>query len=555
MLEVTGSYARNVLGVFFVYNMFAIMTIIFFAFIILLVMNYKEIAKPFEKINRKTCLILLVIFIIGFILRNDSYFYGFGYDGIFYPETANNFFETGLFVKGCAIGDANDCKLYHQALFPAGFPYMIMLTYYLFGQNAIFGMMLSAFLGSFSIILVFLIAYYLFRKEEIGIYSAIVFTLIPLEIMINGSGAVRPVSSFFMALSVLLFLLAVDKNKIKIWSLFAITLSYTIYVRQENSVLIIPLSLLFISKHRKEIKSLRIEKISQTIKKYWLPIVIFFISQIPVQHWILFGEVGWNGNNPILSTLYFYHTAPVMLRLLFIDYLWLKVLFNPLTSIMLFIGIYFALKDKEKIKILFLWLWFLVFFIFNSSYFLCQGYPENNCIGNIVRYMTTLSLPYSMISGLVLFKITNKIKINKSVTMAVSFLLIFAISFIFSGLSLPNSFMKDGRLDEQYVGDAIRTINRTDKDCLLFVSQYALPHSDLLGENKRRWVDVDLIMNSTLPWIWDEVKNSSCIVYISDYRCRQMRDEQCDFIYRNFDLELMFKENSVEAYGLRLKEK
>jgi len=552
-MEVLGGYTRNALGLFFTSNMFAIMTIIFFAFIIILLMSRKEIIRPFKKINKKTWLILFVIFIIGFILRNDSYFYGSGYDGFFYQESANLLYKTGLFVKGCAIGNVYDCKLYEQILFPAGFPYLITLSYIFLGQNSLWSMILSAFMGSLSIVLVFLITYCLFKNEEIGIYSSIVFTLIPLELMINGSAAVRPVSTFFMVLSTLFFIIALNGNKARLWSLFAITMSYSIYVRQENSILLIPFVVLFVSIYKKNIKSFKIEKFYKNLEKYWLPIAIFFISQIPVQYWILFGEVGWNGKNPIFSPLYFYHTAPVMFELLFTDYLWFKAVFNPLVSLMFLAGAYYVFIGKEKVKMTFVWVWFLAFFVLNSSYFLCRGYPEINCIGNIIRYMTTLSLPYSIISGFVIFRISNKININKMVFMTTSFVLIFATSFIFSGLSLPTSFMKDGRLEENYTGDAIRAINRTGKDCLLFVSQASLPDSDLLGENNRKWVDVDLIMNRTLDWIWTEVENSSCVIYLSDYRCRQYHDEQCDFIYKNFDLEPIFKENSIEAYTMKQK--
>jgi hypothetical protein len=554
MWNVTGGYERYAYGGFFINNMTAIMAVIFLAFLFLIVLNYKEIAKPFRKISKRTWLILAIIFVVGFVLRNAVYSYGWGYDGVFYTETANSMFQTGLFVKGCAIGNVSDCILYHQVLFPAGFPFLIVLLYSFLGQNAVFGMMLTGFLGSLTIIVVFLIAYRLFGKEDAGLFSAIVFTLIPLEIMINGTGAVRPVSSFFMALSVLFFILAMDKNKVGLWSLFAITLSFTIYTRQENSVLLLPLSLLFVWKNRKEIATLKAHKIERTLKKCWLPIVIFFVSQIPVQHWILYGNVSFNGFKPIFGAEYFYHTAPVVLTLLFTKYTHINALFNPVVSLVFFSGIFFAFFGKYRTQIIFLWAWFVTFFVLNASYFLCNGYPQVDCIGSEVRYMTTLSLPYALISGLVLYKITGKNTKKRTAFMAASFIFILFTSFAVSGMTLPTTFMKDGRLDEPYIGDAIRAINKTGKDCLLFVSQSTLPNSDLLDKNSRKWIDIDLIMNSTLPWVFEEVSNSKCMVYISDYRCRDYRDEQCEFMYKNFDMELMFKENAIEAYRLTLKQ-
>jgi hypothetical protein len=553
MLTITGGYDSNALGAFFLNNMIVIMALIFFTLIFLIVLNYKDIARPFKKISKRTWLILAVIFIIGFILRNDSYIYGWGYDGVFYTETANNMFQTGLFVKGCAIGNVSDCLLYHQVLFPAGFPFMIVLLYFFLGQNAIFGMMLSGFLGSLTIILVFLISYRLFGKEDAGLFSAIVFTLIPLEIMINGTGAVRPVSSFFMALSVLFFILALDNNKVRLWSLFAITISFAIYVRQENSVLLLPLALLYASKYRKQIISINSRKIERTLTKYWLSLAIFFLSQITVQHWILLGGLGFNGNNPIFSAEYFYHTAPAVLTLFFTNYSHIKTLFNPFVSLVFFAGIFFLLSNKYRIQSSFLWAWFLTFFVMNASYFLCGGYPQNDCFGNEIRYITALSVPYSLIAGFVMFKISGKIRVSTLAFMSLWFIFLFLTSFAVSGMSWPTTFMKDGRLDEQYVGDAIRAINRTGTNCLIFVSQSSLANSDLLDKNNRRWVDIDLIMNSTIPMVFEEVKNSTCVVYLSDYRCQNYNDDQCAFVYDNFDLQPLFKQNSVEAFALNLR--
>ena len=90
---------------------------------------------------------------------------------------------------------------------------------------------------------------------------------------------------------------------------------------------------------------------------------------------------------------------------------------------------------------------------------------------------------------------------------------------------------------------------------MIFVSQYAILNSDILGENKRRWIDIDLIMSGTVQWVWEEIENSRCIAFLSDYRCREIRDEQCGFVYKNFDLEFMFEEGSVEVYRLSLKER
>lgn len=558
MIEVTGAYVRNSFwGEFFTSYMLIIMTTIFLVFIILLILNRKDFFEPFRKISRKTWLTLLVIFIVGFALRNDSYSHGFSFDGLHYADAGSFFYKTGIFVKGCAIGNAYDCKLYHQPLFPAGFPYAVTLIYYVFGESSMWTMMLSAFAGSLAIILVYLITYLLFRKEEIGLYTSLVFALVPLEILISGSASVRPFSGFFMALTVLFFLLALRRSSVKLWSLFAITLSYSIYVRQENSLLLIPMLLLYFWENRSVLRSFRIGDILAFFKKYWIPIAIFIVSQIPVQHWILFGLGDWTlRSEPIFALKYFPSTAPIILTLFFTEYFSMEAFFNPLTSILLFAGLYFVFRGKEKINNSFIWLWLLSFFLMEAFFFQCKGYPESHCIGNLMRHMMTLTIPYSMISGFVLFKINERVKVNRHAFLAGMAVVIILIS----GISMPTTIFKDARMEETYVGSLISAVNRTGTDCLVFIGQIAIPNSDLLGENERKWVDEYIIMNGTHHWVWEEVENSTCMYFFEDFNCKQEfegGEVGCNFIYKKFDLEFLFVEGDIKpikVYRLHIKE-
>lgn len=556
MIEATGVYTRSFLGEFFISHMFIIMSFIFFIFLILIALNFKRIIEKFSKINRKTWILLLAIFLVGFILRNDAYFYGMEYDGAHYQETANGIYETGLYVKGCAIGNLQYCRLYHQVLFPAGFPYLIVLLYHIFGQTSLWSMILSAFLGSLTIILIYLISYLLFKNEHVGLYAALVFSLIPLEIMINGSASVRPVSSFFISATILLFLIALEEiEDIKLWSLFAITFSYSIYVRQENSLLLIPMLflLLFNKNGKKIIRNINLNYFKEHSKiclRCSIPIAIFLISQIPVQHWILFGNVDWNPLGPIFSFKYFYVMAPIMLQYLFYPVLrWTGTLYNPLVSIAFFLNSYFIIFNKKnRRELLSIWLWFILFFILFASFFQCPGFPDN-IPTNFVRYMTALNIPYAILSGFVLFKIGERVKLGRHTVISI----IFIILILTSSITIPATMFKDARLDEKIAGDMINAVNRTENECLIFISQCWVPNSDMLKDNKRRWIDTYLIMSGTENLIKKEMNNSKCIIFIKDNICRNGCEERYKFIYDNLDLEFMFNQGVVEVYKGTLK--
>lgn len=203
--------------------------------IILLFFNIKHLVSPFKNINKNTWLLLFLIFLLGFYLRNSEYWLGIHTDGYVSQEAAHYWLVQGKFVKGCALDNIHNCKLHQQVLVPAGFPFLISLFSLFFGFHSLNASIISALLSSLTIILTFLIAYLIFQKEDIGLVAALIFSLIPLNILESQSGASRPTGLFFVGLTTFTYLIAVkNKFKFNLWFLVALCISYSIYVRQES---------------------------------------------------------------------------------------------------------------------------------------------------------------------------------------------------------------------------------------------------------------------------------------------------------------------------------
>ncbi|MCK4496990.1 MAG: hypothetical protein KAU24_02275, partial [Candidatus Aenigmarchaeota archaeon] len=113
----------------------AFMSIHLALLITLLALNSKIIAKQFSKIDRKIWIILLVIFLFGFLLRNAEYWHGTHSDAYAPLETAKFLVIDGKHVKACTAGRAGYCSSYEQVLQPVGFPFIISLFYIIFGIN------------------------------------------------------------------------------------------------------------------------------------------------------------------------------------------------------------------------------------------------------------------------------------------------------------------------------------------------------------------------------------------------------------------------------------
>jgi len=538
----TGDYHRQFLGEFFLTHMTPIMGAMFFLFVILLILNFKSIKKSL-KIKRKTAIILLLIFLFGFYLRNMEYRYGWGLDGFFFPTSAYLLKENGVFAMGCAIGKFNDCKLYNQPLFTAGYPFLILLLYYLFGYNSLYAMVISGILGSLTIVLVFYILYLLFKNEEIGLYGAIIFLLLPLEMVTTGTSAVRTTSLFFVALTLLLYLLSIKIDSIKMWSLFAVTLSYTLYVRHENIILLGPLTLgFFLFYHKGKILEFFSVK---NLKKFSIPLLIFLIMSIPFFHWMLFKNVYYG--QPTFAFKYFKVMAPIMIENMFSPpKMFIRQIFNPFLSVLFFLSLFLLFDKKLRKPLIFLWSIFIVFFLIIASYFQTPGFPEVMS-GDYIRFMQNLDIAYALIISVIVYTFKKKQNYNMYLFLIVFFLVI----FISSNLELKPHIFKDGRLEEDVgyigVGDLIRSINKTPENCAIIISQATLVGSDILKNNQRTAIDIELVMAEDGNLSLNEMKNVGCIRFLKDYRCTYDLDKLCQFIYDNIDLRY------VEVYEGKLK--
>ncbi len=534
-------YSSTPFGYFYFTQTFVVMSIIFSLFLILLLVNIKTIFRELKKIQKKTWIFLIIIFILGFWLRNAEYRYGQGFDGYFYQDTAKVLYEKDLFMKGCAIGNTDSCLLYHQPLFPAGFPYLITLLFRIFGEHDILAMYLSGVLSSLTIPIIFLIGYLLFSDERKGLYAALIFSLIPLDIMVAPTASVRSTSLFFLALTVLFYLIALKKDSIKFWSLVAITFSLSIYMRQENSILLIPLiaGLFLFGYFRKEqFKNLiTIKKtIISIFRKFSIPILILILTQIPVQHWILFSNIpDISQSRTMFSFQYLKVKATFILHDLFLPPQALKEfnLFSPIVSLIFLSSFIFLFKKQIYKEIAFISILFFIFFLFAASYL--SYWPISF---DYVRHIHPIVLSYALLSGFVIGKVEEKIKLNKTIF----FSTIFIVLAIFSWVPFKFSIFKDGRMGdypmEHLTVQLIKAVNTTPQNSLIFISQSAVPSFDLVKAEERRWVDINLIPADNYNFVNNEIANSKNrpMYLIEDYMCKYEKDESCNFIYENFKL-------------------
>jgi hypothetical protein len=442
--------------------------------------------------------------------------------------------------------------------------------------------------------LVFLISYLVFKKEEIGLYAALVFSLIPINIINSQTGLSRPTGLFFVGLTILFYLLALKNNKFITWLLATVCLSYSIYVRQESYVLV-PLLVFFVFIFKwSEIKSFivnfkeRIRTIFATGFYAILLALTFFVLQIPVLHWLLYNNPYNNYQGGGFFALD-YKGLIIQGKALFLQFLNISPIangffhYNFIISIIFFLAFIVLILSRNKKSIFILSLFLAYFLIYSLMFDGGSVYGTGKLTEDYFRRSLMFSLPYSIIAGYGVYFL-NPLKKKKylSFSLVSLFLLIVFLNPFLSlehppifklrpleknyNFYFPKSFLKDARVTK--AGDRTLVspgkeywvaIGKIPNGCLVISSQYMIVTNDYFKNNQRKVVDIDLINDKNKNLFLEEFKDSECLVYIKDCRCssdnKNNYDYACQFLEEHLSgKQMIFEGNNIKAYEVELKE-
>ena len=498
----------------------------FLLMIFFFVKSFSNIKVLFKKIKTKTWLILLLIFIIGFSLRmfatphtNRVYF-----DEDIYLDIAKEIVvrqDAGL----CNYGDQNGCYDSTFMKWPNGHPFLLAISYLFFGSSQEIGFEMAAFLGSLCIIIVFLVGYLFSEKEKVGIYSALIFSLLPVHIMWSGTAASEPTFVFFILLTLLAFLMAF-KSKMKSWNLYffgIMCLTYAIQIRSEGGILL-PIFGIFILLFDDKLKTRLLDR------KFLLAWSLMLILITPyIIHTIHAGQTDtWGSSGKKFSLEFVKRNLPENLHFWLKGY---KTLENPfLFTIFALIGLGYLLIKNRKVGI-FLSFGFLIFFTLYVFF-----YAGSVKFGADVRYSLTGYPWYVVFAGYGLYFIhclLEKSLKNEWLILGLLFALIFVIFY----LNSTYVFEEIGEIQEAkharaYHNFAVETVKTLPKDC------YILSHTPSMF----------LIMDYPSLQLWNgqnekimnEIFNkTNCIVFDDNYWCNiePYKSSVCKHMFDSFRLD------------------
>lgn len=333
------------------FNLNFILIIIFFF------LNFKDLKKTFQKIGKKSWILLLVLLLVYFLFLTSRACntYTLTSPSNEYNAIAKNIVinqDTGL----CNAGSINNCIDSGKNVHPIGYHYVISIIFSLFGFSLMNLIYFQIIISVLTIFLVFLITYLLLNKVKPAFLSVILlmFSTYYATKSFDGGVAVEFFSIFMVALCMLLFLFSYKSDKTRNYLITTLVLVFAMSVRDEN-VLLLPFYLIFFMVFKRVNK---IHKMGQ-LKKILIPMLIF--SPFFLLHFYTLFGVSQFVIRPIFPTFSIRWVAENFMVL------WGELKPHVIALALLLPAIIF-IRDKWKPK-LFLLGWFLQFFVIFLFYY------------------------------------------------------------------------------------------------------------------------------------------------------------------------------------------
>lgn len=530
----------------------------FILLVIFLLFNLNNIKKQLSGISRETWVILIIIFLAGFALRNEFYFFGTHTDGYSFIEPSKTILETGNYFYRCDAGEIGNCLSYSKHTSPPGASFLISLVFLGLGSiNSYYALALSGLLSSFSIILVFMVAYLAFKKEKLALYSALIYSFIPQAIIWSGTGHMRPYGLFFVLISLMSYLVALKSGGKKTWLFVIFSTSFAAYILKMFSILPLFYSVIYLAKKGKS-KAL---KLIRKINDYLPFLGVLFLMCLPLLKWYLVYEPTMVYPDPKFSLQYLVPRGLGILSLLFgkLNYSLgpFHTFYIPIISFFVFGYFLFFRKDRKTEYFLFGGLFSFLLFVY--SIYHVHGFNSMNqhfslqpfrifIPKDFVRQVVSLQPFYAILAGFSFYKLEKSLEKWDNWIRYVMPLVLFIFIFSSGNFRPSGTLFEDRRASGPLYEDTYKLVNRTPNNAFIISGQHLIVQSDVFPDNRRKALDV---------WRYDGLKEEADKLlqenmnrtYLLTQSCQNERFENiCQNLKRNYSLNTVSERGRMKLY-------
>lgn len=404
---------------------------------------YKVFLKAFNKIS------LLNWLLLGMILSGGLYQFWVAapfthrvyFDEDMYINVAMNIAGSNKALK-TNLGTPTNCFEGEYNKDPSGLPALISIPFSFLGPSEYLASRVTVVICLFNALLAFLLAYLFFKDQAVALFSALIFILLPENLIWASTVAAEPYQLFFVGLTILgLVLFKQTKNNYLL--MFSLAgLAYAAQIRLEGILLLLPVSLYLMMYFNLE------EELKN--KGFIACFVFFFILLLPqaFSQGVFRGENWGAGNLPMFGLSHFPGNFQTNLFFFF------ENTRTPLLVTLLAIGGLLPVKENFKAK-LFWGLFFTVFFgIFLFFYAGSYNY------GTDVRFSLILNLPLAILAASACQKIRliflSRLSSLLAYTLIVAGLFLSFLS-VFKSIPLGEESI-EGRFSHDYMVACLRAL-------------------------------------------------------------------------------------------------
>ncbi len=492
----------------------------FFLILVFIIFGFGTIRRYLRGVDKRSLLILLVILIIAFSLRQ-----------FLVPHTHRVFFDEDLYLGVgnslatefrnilCNYGTPTHCFDGILNKDPSGFPFLVSLIYRIVGPGEPQIFFLSTIVGTLTVFVVFLLVYFITRDKNISLIASFLFAITPIHLVWSGSTATEIFFTFFSLLSLSMMVLYLKSRRYMILLLSLASAAYSAQIRPEGIFFLFILGLFVLLMERNLLRLLR-------SKKNWLSIlflVVLLMSQI--MQLSIFKNEDWGApDGKKFGLLYFEENSLPNISF------WFTNKYHPLIfTILSIVGFIYSIRKNLRLS-LFLVLWWISYFVLFSSFY--AGSFSSGGIGS--RYIVMYFTPMIVFAAFGFNEIMNLRRRYKFITI-ISLLLIIAISFlpILPFITIPDQQAQYVRDMHDFVMEHVHDINS---------SCWVLTHNPSIFLVQR--------MNSLQTWyssnkfVMDRIYNkTNCVLWLEGAWClfEPHKSGVCKYIHDNYKLKVLYR--------------
>jgi hypothetical protein len=519
---------RDIEPIFLLANFAIILFALFF--------NATSIRQSLSKVSPRTWIMLAVIIIAAFSLRNYVA-----------PHTHRVFFDEDIYVelgqdilvrgKGalCNYGVGAVCNEYDLMKWPNGYPFLLTAVFLFAGISEAVAFNLTVILGTLTVVLSFVAAYYLTKNERTALFASLLLALLPLHVMWSGTTAAEPIMAFFGMLATCCFLYSFEAQDAKSKLLAFSVLAYAVQIKSEGILFLPIFGLMVILLDRKFFKTITDRKVLAIWCMMFLLITPYLTH---MKH--AFDNDNWGANDGDKMGLSFFFTnLPINAGYYISGY---RTIEHPMlfTALAFLGGAYLLIKDKRSGT--FLALWFFGFFLMY-----CSFYAGSVLYGVDVRYQLNCYMPFILMAAAGANLLTDvpasiatsrfgKDGYKEVVSSAIALLMVVFIMLSFYAIlptvSTPAAKIEEARQARDYHQFALEVSNRLAPNCYILshVPSIYLP----LGKiSLQTWNGQNTnVMN-------DIFTKTDCVVFDDGYWCNvdPYKTSVCKSMFDNYDLQ------------------